>query len=75
MVLQELDRQASDLGRIARGIDSASGFDSPVELEVGQLLQLSPGRAEWLKEIPLLWLDVRIKTSTHISRTSTHSSL
>jgi hypothetical protein len=69
MIQQELDRQAGELTRIARGLDAATGPDGRVELRVGRLLQLSMEQlyAEWPKEMPPGWLDERIKTQTRVA--------
>lgn len=52
MIQEELDRQAGELTRIARGLDAASGPDGRAELQIGRLLQLSLEQlyAEWPKE-------------------------
>lgn len=69
MIQEELDRQAGELTRIARGLDAATGPDGRVELQVGRLLQLSMEQlyAEWPKEMPPGWLDKRIKTQTRVA--------
>jgi hypothetical protein len=69
MIQQELDRQAGELTRIARGLDAATGPDSRVELQVGRLLQLGVEQlyTEWPKEMPPGWLDERIKTQTRVA--------
>lgn len=68
MIQQELDRQAADLARIARALDTAMGPSSRLELEVGRLLQLSAEQlhGEWPDDFPLELLDARTKTLARI---------
>jgi len=68
MIQEELDRQAGELARIARGLDGATGPDGRAELQVGQLLQHSQERlyAEWPEDMPSAWLDERAKTITRV---------
>jgi hypothetical protein len=65
----ELDKQAAELTRIARGIDAAIGAGSRVELQLGRLFQLSSEQfyAEVPAEVPLGWPDDRIKALVRVS--------
>lgn len=68
LILEELDRQAGELARIARGIDIAEGPESRVELEVGRFLQESMDQlyAEWGENAPPGWLDDRARVLTRV---------
>jgi hypothetical protein len=68
MVQEELDRQAGELRRIARGLGVASGPDSRAELQVSRILHLSDEQLyeDWPKDMPSGWLDDSIKAPTRV---------
>lgn len=69
MVQEELDRQAAELRRVARGFDAALGPESRAELQVSRILHLSDEQLyeDWPKDMPTGWLDDRIKTQVRVS--------